>query len=491
MFDLTLASHLDQSRRDGNLLAHKIPSSVTVLELVQQLGMDHASHLVAELYQLFPNSFALGQSPYQVWTSVPDSVVRGYYLALIRRGTSQGEVISQFGEENPDFKLKISKKLSYLDHPEAVTMLKLSDGTPVEVAAFPVAHSDTLIPELRPWHQETQSLQVLKLNIAYAFSSSQVLLDESQNIFVDTAVMPGGMTIDYRHDASLLGVTTNEVLVRIPLRSGFPSLELNGVLWLTRPLASSWGHWFYESLTRLALFEKYVAREDFRVALPFDLPDAFLASLNFLWPEARYTLVPPGTYVKLVNCFVINSRVCTPGGVFPSPSGHEHHLSCEPIGLGALRTRVDKRVSAVAVSHDLPNRVFLSRAGAKNSRSNLDARLAEEARSAGYISVNPESLNIAEEFALGYGLREASGLAGSQLLLALVSGSLSKFTTVAHDQFDHDSRGSGWCLDALLGVTYKAILGKRDEGSNYRAEASMHRDFQLSDQGFAAYRSIL
>lgn len=482
---------LDQARRAGNLLALGIPSSVKILDLVSQLGIEHAAHLVGELYQLFPNSFAPQESPYRVWKSVPDPVVRGYYTALTKRGASRADIMLQFREENENFRLVISDKRSYLDHPSADTVMKLSEENWIYPAPVPVAHSDVLIPELSLWHQETQSLRILKLKSAHAFSGSQVLLDDLHGIFVDTAAMPGGITLDYRHDANLLGVTTNEVLVRIPHSFDLPSVELNGVLWLARPLASAWGHWFYECLTRVALFEQYVGCDDFTVALPSDVPNEFLASLRFLWPECRYTLVPLGEFVKLVDSFVINSRVCTPHGILPSINGHQHHLSCEPLGQSALRARVEKRVSAVAVSHNLPNRVFLSREGAKNSRSNLNARLAEVARSAGYVSVNPESLSIAEEFALGFGLREATGLAGSQVLLTLVSGSLSKFIVVAHDQFDHDSRGFGWCLEVLLGITARAVLGKRDGGSNYRTEASMHRNFQISEEGLAVYRGLL
>jgi capsular polysaccharide biosynthesis protein len=487
-----IAHELDYQRTIGNLLGSKIPAELSLAKIVQELGIVQSVPLVSELFQLFPRHFSVNDTPHTLWNPLPESLVRAFYTALLKQGFEEEKVLKNFSKHFSNFSLQISPKANIFSATSYSHTARLSEETYVNLSPIPVSHSDLVLPNLDTWNLGAERFEIGRIAKARTYCGTQILLEEdNRTVLADTAIMPGGQTLDFRHDYALIGVTSSQILIRIPKYNQKPVHLVTDGLWLGAPMSMHWGHWVYEFLTRIALYDKFVSPKPLKIVLSSDTPRMFIQSIEFLWPESEIVLLETGTPVELNGAFVINSRFCHPHGVIPSIEGHKQHLSCEPIGMGVLRERILRRVREHSLHSRLPSRVFLSREGAANSRKNIDSKLSEIALKSGFTHVNPGALKIEDEFALAVGLKEAAGLAGSQIIISIFAKEISKLVIVGHDLFDHDSRGFGWCFEMLHKFAPQCVLGARREGSNYRSENSMHKDFYLTIQGEDKFEYLL
>jgi hypothetical protein len=486
---------LEEQRLLGSLIQEQISSDLSLQSIVSTLGSDHSQDLLSELYANYPEQFANGHQLSNCLSSVKNSLLRSYLRALLARGVSEPQIQLEYdklSQEKSRIRLAAAKRLSICESPNFVPVYRVADSVTINIPGFRIVHSDLLLPAQGNWLQTLPAMNIFEISNLHVVCGSQVFLDpNSQTPYLDSAGSIGAWSTDYRHDFSLFGVARDEVLIRVPRDRGAAEQKLSGHLWLGLPLSTAWGHWFQEFLTRIAIFSLRMCDVPLRVAIPSNTPKGFIDFAKFLWPAATFTLIPEGTWLQLKNCFYVNDRMCSAHGVFPSFYGHLQHLTCEPIGMRALRDVARSRARDLPHSFKVPQRVFLSRQSSSNGRSNLDARLSHLAGKYGYISVDPSSLDVRQEIGLGLGMSRVAGLAGSQMLISLFADSGLALNAVGHDLFDHDSRGHAWAFSELQGGVPVAVLGYRPNGSFVRSERGMHRDFLLSEDGFMKFEETL
>lgn len=480
---------LSNLQSTGALLDTSISSTVTLSDIIREVGLEASESLVAALYALYPTSFALTESPHDFWEELPEPIARTYFTALSERGYSEAVIQAGCPRYKSTDSIRVSPRVSILDAQGWTTHYAIANEREVRIAPLDILHADTLMPRQPLWDFKLPRFEIGRFARVLTWCGTQLMIDLADNtVLVDTATHDGAQDLDFRHDSVVWGLARDHVVWSAPTSPRNETVVLQDCLWLGYPLSRAWGHWFYEFLTRIALFADSYPSPSFSVAIPSDTPTNFVDVVRLLWPEATILRIPLRTKVLLEGGFVINAPVCYGHGIHPSVSGHMRQLSAEPLGIEALRKAVALRLGNEERGKGPGLRIFLSRASSSNGRGNLDRMLSEEAVNLGYRTIDPSDLTIKEELTLALQIERATGLAGSQLLIALLGREHSKLVTVGHELLDHDSRGFAWCHRSVIGGSLEAILGYRTSGSQLRSEQSMHRDFQLSRAGVERWK---
>lgn len=478
---------LERHRLTGRLLEEAIPGDLTVDEIVVALGVDNSPHLIAELYWAFPTMFDTDAAIHHGWRDAPESLrravafARGAVCAAGKDGTMP---LEGFDSVN-------NRKIS--DASEFETMHVVAEERTVEIASALVLHSDLMVPLHRSWKLQLPRFEIGRISRADAVSGSEILMNCEGDLYFDLAAFDGASDADFRHDQVVVGVTDTRVVVHSQKLDRESMHTINHGVWLAYPLGESWGHWLYEVMTRIALVSDSGLLGDRDLVVTEDVPSGFIEFVAALWPENKLIRVPSGMRVTIRDMLILNSPVLYAHGVHPSLGGHQRQLSCEPIGMSALRDRIRVVAKRIGGADALLPHVdaHLAREKAAHVISQNEVLLGEIAIDNGYLSVDPGSLTTREEILLFAGMRNAFGVPGSQMIGTIFAADGVNVLAVGHDQLDHDSRGFAWALRDANGSGMSSVLGARESWSVTRSERGFHQDFALSDAGWDVLRECV
>jgi hypothetical protein len=464
--------------QSGHLLTEKIDGSISLAQLSNSKNKNQTEFVLKSLLQAFPLSFSKDIENFNFWTSASDETVRALALAY----TIQME---EKGIQNSSYLGYCSmNKNPILEFPERTTLRTFSSDRSVQLPPVRILHSDRLVSLHSDWKTLLPKFELSFLREASFFMDSDIIIDSTGAVFLDLGSFDGSAYIDFRHDSKLAGVTSKQAVVSKSIFEVKEEARFTGVFWLGHPLGFAWGHWVYEFLTRLSLFNDSKVSDSVPILVSNLIPEKFIDFAKILWPENEFIKLPTGQKVKLTNSYFINSPVCYPHGIFEIAKTPVDHISCEIIGMESLRNRINVTSHNLFGSNsnsDLIS-VHLARNNANNIKSKNELILKEIAKSHGITSLDPGILSPVKEIELFSRLKFAFGNSGSQMIGTTFGAENSRVLLIGHDLIDHDSRGFNWVLRNNTNKEADAVLGTRDSSSIIRSEHSYHQDFNLSEQ---------
>ena len=257
--------------------------------------------------------------------------------------------------------------------------------------------------------------------------SDSILIEKKY--YFDRIDLPNAEYYDPNSDPLIVAFDSRHVLLQRLSQKETRNFE--NAYWLAYPATQNWGHFFIECVLRLAYASQGKREFESKVILLENVPKTFENFITCLLPNTKIQYVKIGEVCQIRDVHILPATTFFPINLNYRYEGQELRWG-NSIPIDNLR---ELTKSALDFHHDLfprfNSKVYLNRKSGIHRRSENDTLIGDAARSRGFQSIDPGSLDPLSELNLFYFAEDIVGLFGSQFFLGNIAKDLKKCIIIA------------------------------------------------------------